>query len=65
MCVELFLLKQRTEYEIRLSIVGSEMCLFDQAEDGIRDIVRSRRLGDVYKGLIPACFMTLTGNDSS
>ena len=24
-------------------------CLFYQAEDGIRDLVRSRGLGDVYK----------------
>ena len=28
-------------------IVGS--CFFFQAEDGIRDLVRSRGLGDVYK----------------
>ncbi len=26
------------------------MCFFFQAEDGIRDLVRSRELGDVYKG---------------
>ena len=25
------------------------MCLFFQAEDGIRELVRSRGLGDVYK----------------
>ena len=25
------------------------MCVFFQAEDGIRDLVRSRGLGDVYK----------------
>ena len=25
------------------------MCFFFQAEDGIRDLVRSRGLGDVYK----------------
>ena len=25
------------------------VCLFLQAEDGIRDLVRSRGLGDVYK----------------
>ena len=25
------------------------MCFFVQAEDGIRDLVRSRGLGDVYK----------------
>ena len=26
-----------------------EICVFFQAEDGIRDLVRSRGLGDVYK----------------
>ena len=26
-----------------------EFCFFFQAEDGIRDLVRSRGLGDVYK----------------
>ena len=40
------------------------MCFFFQAEDGIRDLVRSRGLGDVYKrqlahdavaALIPPC----------
>ena len=29
-----------------MSVVG---CCFFQAEDGIRDLVRSRGLGDVYK----------------
>ena len=29
--------------------VVSSMCFFFQAEDGIRDLVRSRGLGDVYK----------------
>ena len=28
---------------------------FFQAEDGIRDLVRSRGLGDVYKRQIPGC----------
>ncbi len=42
--------KQKTAYEIRLSLVGSEMCFFFQAEDGIRDAQESRGLGDVYKG---------------
>ena len=28
---------------------GSNLVLFLQAEDGIRDLVRSRGLGDVYK----------------
>ena len=30
-----------------MRVFGS--CLFFQAEDGIRDLVRSRGLGDVYK----------------
>ena len=29
--------------------VGRVVCFFFQAEDGIRDLVRSRGLGDVYK----------------
>ena len=28
-------------------------CFFVQAEDGIRDLVRSRGLGDVYKRQVP------------
>ena len=28
---------------------GAFVCFFFQAEDGIRDLVRSRGLGDVYK----------------
>ena len=31
---------------LRISVIG---CFFFQAEDGIRDLVRSRGLGDVYK----------------
>ena len=31
------------------SVVMSLGCFFFQAEDGIRDLVRSRGLGDVYK----------------
>ena len=31
------------------SLVGYGVCFFFQAEDGIRDLVRSRGLGDVYK----------------
>ena len=30
------------------------MCFFFQAEDGIRDLVRSRGLGDVYKRQVQA-----------
>ena len=35
----------------RTIVVGSVVviCFFFQAEDGIRDLVRSRGLGDVYK----------------
>jgi len=29
------------------------LCFFFQAEDGIRDLVRSRGLGDVYKRQLP------------
>ena len=31
----------------------SILCFFFQAEDGIRDLVRSRGLGDVYKRQVP------------
>ena len=34
-------------------------CFFFQAEDGIRDLVRSRGLGDVYKRQIPNILVTL------
>ena len=30
-------------------VVGCDLFFFFQAEDGIRDLVRSRGLGDVYK----------------
>ena len=36
------------------------MVFFFQAEDGIRDLVRSRGLGDVYKRQIPAFYMDNT-----
>ena len=35
-------------------LFGSSFCFFFQAEDGIRDLVRSRGLGDVYKRQVPA-----------
>ena len=49
--------KDRTAYgldimsEVRVSCMSDEGCssVFFQAEDGIRDLVRSRGLGDVYK----------------
>ena len=37
--------------ELSFSVVGS---FFFQAEDGIRDLVRSRGLGDVYKRQLAA-----------
>ena len=38
-------------YDVCICIRGYELgvCFFFQAEDGIRDLVRSRGLGDVYK----------------
>ncbi len=38
--------KQKTEYEAENGLVGF---YFFQAEDSIRDLVRSRGLGDVYE----------------
>ena len=35
--------------DVYCSIYVSCRCFFFQAEDGIRDLVRSRGLGDVYK----------------
>ena len=32
-----------------ISVISRSTCFFVQAEDGIRDLVRSRGLGDVYK----------------
>ena len=34
-------------------------CFFFQAEDGIRDLVRSRGLGDVYKRQVPVVAVSL------
>ena len=51
---------------IYISIIGCMYCFFFfQAEDGIRDLVRSRGLGDVYKRQIlaadvPAALSRLT-----
>ena len=45
------------------------LCFFFQAEDGIRDLVRSRGLGDVYKrqgvddGLVLRCQQAAGGID--
>ena len=40
-------------------LYGCDMCFFFQAEDGIRYLVRSRGLGDVYKR------QALDGDDES
>ena len=37
------------ELSLRYVYVCCVLCFFFQAEDGIRDLVRSRGLGDVYK----------------
>ena len=36
-------------YIVVVKLIISCVCFFFQAEDGIRDLVRSRGLGDVYK----------------
>ena len=38
-----------TQYGVCSSLRRILVCFFFQAEDGIRDLVRSRGLGDVYK----------------
>ena len=44
-CVILYLCRFRLLFFVRTCVC----CFFFQAEDGIRDLVRSRGLGDVYK----------------
>ena len=39
----------RDELYVTMRCVLCRICFFFQAEDGIRDLVRSRGLGDVYK----------------
>ena len=42
--------KRRSVYEYCVYVLRLiSVCFFFQAEDGIRDLVRSRGLGDVYK----------------
>ena len=36
-------------FDLTAVVILVVMCFFFQAEDGIRDLVRSRGLGDVYK----------------
>ena len=45
MLIVLFVFEEISYYSTRLYY----SCFFFQAEDGIRDLVRSRGLGDVYK----------------
>ena len=47
-------------------VVEFSLCFFFQAEDGIRDLVRSRGLGDVYKRQImcPYQFTAIVGGIS-
>ena len=43
--------------------VGCDCGFFFQAEDGIRDLVRSRGLGDVYKRQVVVTEADLVGRD--
>ena len=43
------ILRRNERYGQRMCLVVSVCFVFFQAEDGIRDLVRSRGLGDVYK----------------
>ena len=47
----IFILEERLSYLLLSSDISQRyvMFFFFQAEDGIRDLVRSRGLGDVYK----------------
>ena len=45
-CVAWFMVHNMVRMWVRVSVGG---VFFFQAEDGIRDLVRSRGLGDVYK----------------
>ena len=50
MCVSLVVtLEYVYEWSLLRKVLCSVICFFFQAEDGIRDLVRSRGLGDVYK----------------
>ena len=43
-----------------LALVGIMVVFFLQAEDGIRDLVRSRGLGDVYKRqILPGAYLVI------
>ena len=44
-------------------MIGLWCCFFFQAEDGIRDLVRSRGLGDVYKRQLQYMYLEVSGDD--
>ena len=48
MIVVVLIIKMEQEREV-------DVCVLLQAEDGIRDLVRSRGLGDVYKRQASSC----------
>ena len=50
-CSESYVGKTECLRDGKLEVKGwfTSLCFFFQAEDGIRDLVRSRGLGDVYK----------------
>ncbi len=62
MCVDLMLRLFTCKKRHSISVSYRLWCVlcgvfFFQAEDGIRDLVRSRGLGDLYKGQVCECFM--------
>ena len=48
LCVVLIVVIVCSVY-LKRNMIWCVICFFFQAEDGIRDLVRSRGLGDVYK----------------
>ena len=48
-CQQIYEGKKQYDISVKMEYIYSDMCFFFQAEDGIRDLVRSRGLGDVYK----------------
>ena len=46
-------------YCVCIGVVHACVFFFFQAEDGIRDLVRSRGLGDVYKRQYSGCGISL------
>ena len=49
----LMLTDNLTSYDVKVNVYGGGVT--GQAEDGIRDLVRSRGLGDVYKRQVAPC----------